>query len=100
MVISSFGGLDDLFDPSVIDKDLPDLKITDKTREDTVRFAQRFGSYCSDWRIATGRFYTDKELKEKRRKILYTPLSGAGLLEQISSKIRYWYAVLTNKYPE
>jgi len=55
----------------VWDTDLSDLKIDEKTREITMKLANRFRGGV---RISTGRFYTDKEWENKREKVLSTAL--------------------------
>jgi hypothetical protein len=56
----------------LIDVDPPkDTPITEETREQAQKEACR---YRGSVRISTGRFYTDQEYKEKREKILNTPL--------------------------
>ena len=48
-------------------------------------------------RLAMGLYYTPEEWKNRRRKILYTPLPGGNLSEKIISKIRYYIAVLRDE---
>jgi hypothetical protein len=56
----------------LIDTDFPEIKITDEVREATIAYAT--SHLTNDTRVATGRFYTDKEYQQYREKILLTPL--------------------------
>jgi hypothetical protein len=56
----------------LVDSDFPDPgPVTDKTREITRREADRFRGSV---RLSLGKFWTDKEYEEYRKKVLNTPL--------------------------
>jgi len=56
----------------VIDLDLPFYPITEKTRQKAVDYAM--GHPVGSARAAAGRFYTDKEWKERKARVLSIPL--------------------------
>jgi hypothetical protein len=51
----------------VLDKDPPEIKATEELRRRIAESSVRF-PISGDVRLATGRFYTDEELKAKREK--------------------------------
>jgi len=55
----------------VMETDFPRIVITQKTKETTLRESTR---YRGNVRISTGRFWTDEEYEERRKRILNTPL--------------------------
>ncbi|MBO4246180.1 MAG: hypothetical protein J5892_05550 [Bacilli bacterium] len=56
----------------VINKDYPDFKVTDKTKEDVFIHP---GAYLNcDSRIRMGKFYTDQEYKNYKKRVLSRPL--------------------------
>ncbi len=56
----------------VVDEDLPaSCPITQRTREMTKEYSGRFRGSV---RVSTGRFWTDQEYEEYRKRILSTPL--------------------------
>lgn len=65
-------------DKNLLIKDFKDLKITEDTRKYVLEHPSQFSS-C-DARIRMGKFYTDKQLEERREKSLNTPLPGGKLL--------------------
>ncbi|MEW6236124.1 MAG: hypothetical protein AB1656_12120 [Candidatus Omnitrophota bacterium] len=55
----------------VMETDFPRIVVTEKTKEITLRESTR---YRGSVRISTGRFWTDEEYEERRKRILDTPL--------------------------
>jgi hypothetical protein len=57
---------------AVIEKDMPEQpKITEEIRQQTIAHSDRFRGSV---RLSTGRFWTDEEYQERRKKVLNTPL--------------------------
>ncbi|MBP2649940.1 MAG: hypothetical protein H6Q74_765 [Firmicutes bacterium] len=59
----------DLF--AILDREPLKVVITEETRNETLRMSERCRGSV---RLATGRFYTDKEYEEKRRLVYGTAL--------------------------
>jgi len=56
----------------VIYEDFPRLEITEEVIRNSVQMSQR--GYRTDFRIATGRVWTDKDYEARRMRVLSTPL--------------------------
>lgn len=56
---------------AILDREPPHIVITEENRRETLRMAERCRGSV---RIAAGRFYTDEEYEEKRRRIYGTTL--------------------------
>lgn len=54
----------------VVDAELPRIVINKDSRD----LAKSPRIYCEDWRVATGRFYTDKEIEAYKKRVLSKPL--------------------------
>ena len=56
----------------LINADFPDMKpITKNTKKDVINNSS---SYRGSVRLSTGRFFTDSEYQNKKKKVLNTPL--------------------------